>query len=218
MPVTSKKRNLPQILKWAIIFGGSFGIILLLSGIIDHTIGYYDKSGVISGLNYCFRIVGLLICMVWYRNKVLHKNINFNQAFLFGFFTFFFAMFIVSTTFWIVFNYYPELLIQKLNFIKARLISHGFTEEQIEKNITSALWNKNPYYVTMSFLFWTMFVGPFVSLVAAILLMNTPARRRLKKRRRKKVIEKKEEPTISKILLGSQPEFDPDNADNKRNE
>lgn len=207
-----------KIVKWAFVFGGSFGVILLLGGIADYTIGYHGESDLLSSLNYCFRIVGLIICLIIYRNSVLHKNITFNQAFWFGFFTFFFAMLIVDACICVVFNYYPELLAAKVEIIKARLVSFGVSEEQIQSDIVSALWIKNPFYVALSFMIWVTFIGPFVSLISAVLLMASPAHRRLKRRRKTKVEEKTDEPSISKLLLTSRPEFDPNNIDNKMNE
>ncbi|MDR2027709.1 MAG: DUF4199 domain-containing protein [Prevotellaceae bacterium] len=157
-----------DIFRQAIIYGLILGIFLETINILDYTFGFREQSQVVNNIKYLFRILGLPVCIIVFRKKT-GGYISFETAFTFSLFTFAFAMLTYDTAVCITFNLYPELLQNKIEMMKTILSDAGISNRLIELSADSALWEKNPYYVILSFVVWVLFVGPVLSFIFALM-------------------------------------------------
>jgi hypothetical protein len=157
------------IFRQTIIYGLILGIVLETINILDYTLGFREQSQVINNIKYLLRILGLLLCITVFRKKI-GGYISFEMTFIFSLFTFVFAMFTYNTMVCITFNLYPELLHTKIGMMKETLLNAGVSSRLVELSANYALWEKNPYYVILSFAVWVLFVGPILSFIFALMM------------------------------------------------
>lgn len=160
-----------RIFKQSIVYGVALGGFLEMMNILDHTLGFQEQSQVVNNIKYMIRILGLLSCVTIFR-KWTGGYISFEKAFVFCLFTFVFAMFTCDSMVCITFNLYPELLHNKIAAMKETLTNAGVSNRLVELSANCALWEKNPYYVIFSFVIWTLFVGPVLSFIFALMMQK----------------------------------------------
>jgi hypothetical protein len=160
-----------HIFRRAIIYGLALGIFLEMMNIVDYTLGFQEQSQIVNNIKYMIRIVGLLLCVAVFRKRA-GGYISFENAFVFSLFTFVFAMFTCNTMVCVTFNLYPELLQNKIMLMKETLTDAGVSDRLVELSANYALWEKNPYYVILSFIIWVLFVGPVLSFIFALMMQK----------------------------------------------
>jgi hypothetical protein len=158
-----------HILGQAIIYGLVLGILLEIINILDYVFGYKEQLQVVNNIKYLLRILGLLLCIIRFRKKI-GGYISFETTFVFSLFTFAFAMFAYDTMVCITFNLYPNLLHSKIALMQETLLNAGVSGRLVELCANYALWEKNPYYVMLSFIIWVLFVGPVLSFIFALMM------------------------------------------------
>ncbi|MDR1129691.1 MAG: DUF4199 domain-containing protein [Prevotellaceae bacterium] len=163
-----------RIFKQSIVYGVALGSFLEIMNILDYTLGFQEQSQVVNNAKYMIRIFGLLLCIIIFRKRS-GGYISFEEAFVFSLFTFVFAMFTCDTMVCITFNLYPELLHGKIEAMKEALMNAGVSRRLVKLSANYALWEKNPYYVILSFVIWTLFAGPILSFIFALMMQKNKA-------------------------------------------
>jgi hypothetical protein len=160
-----------RIFRQSMIYGFVLGVLLEMMNIADYTIGFQEQSQIVNNIKYMIRIFGLLSCVTVFRKRT-GGYISFEKAFVFSLFTFVFAMFTCNTMVCVTFNIYPELLQNKITMMKTALVEAGVSDRLVELSANYALWEKNPYYVILSFVIWVLFVGPVLSFIFALMMQK----------------------------------------------
>jgi hypothetical protein len=163
-----------RIFRQSVVYGLALGIFLEMMNIVDYTIGFQEQSQIVNNIKYMVRIFGLLSCVTFFRKRT-GGYIPFEKAFVFSLSTFVFAMFICNTMVCLTFNIYPELLQNKITMMKTSLLEAGVSDRLVELSANYALWEKNPYYVILSFVIWALFVGPVLSFIFALMMQKRKA-------------------------------------------
>jgi hypothetical protein len=158
-----------RIFRQALVYGFVLGVSLEIMNILDYALGFEEQSQVINNIKYLCRILGLLGCISIFRKKI-GGYISFETTFVFSLFTFVFAMLAYDTMVCITFNLYPALLHNKIEMMKKTLSHVGISDRLVELSATYALWEKNPYYIILSFVIWVLFVGPVLSFIFALMM------------------------------------------------
>jgi hypothetical protein len=163
-----------RIFRQSVVYGLVLGVFLEMMNIVDYTIGFQEQSQIVNNIKYMIRIFGLLSCVMIFRKRT-GGYIPFEKAFVFSLSTFVFAMFTCNTMVCATFNIYPELLQNKITMMKASLLEAGVSDRLVELSANYAMWEKNPYYVILSFVIWVLFVGPVLSFIFALMMQKRKA-------------------------------------------
>lgn len=164
--LVSKPSVLNNALKYGFYTSAAYVVVSLMLYILDLT--------AVTWLNYVIyliMIIGMVLAMLNYRNKLNGGYIQFGDAFLTGLYVSIITALVMTLYGWIYMTYInPDAAEQALRLAEERLLQKGFPDEVIEKQMSIARKMMNTPLAYIISIIWSIVIGAIVSLIAAAIV------------------------------------------------